>query len=128
MVTIRRKASDRTSRLSKHWHLFPSFVVLIIQSCFVETSPLLREVVMAPQKKLYLFVTLFLTISLFYLVLLFLFPLSSLAQGANLFQSVWANLLLLVVAFLFIAFGLSELIDLFHRRLPGARWRRAKPG
>jgi len=83
---------------------------------------------MTAQRKAYLFVTLFLTISLFYLVLLFLFPRSSLAQGANLFQSVWANLLVLVVSFLFIAFGLSELIDLFHRRLPGERWRRAKLG
>jgi hypothetical protein len=83
---------------------------------------------MLPQKKLYLFVTLFLTISLFYLVLLFLFPRSSLAQGANLFQSIWANLIVLVISFLFIAFGLSELIDLFHRRLLSARWRRTKPG
>lgn len=79
-------------------------------------------------KKLYLFVTLFLVLSLFYLLLLFLFPGSSLAQGANIFQSVWANVIFLVISFLFIAFGLSELIDLVYRRLLRMRWHRIKLG
>ena len=79
-------------------------------------------------RKLYLFVTLFLISSLLYLLLIFLFPRSSLALGDNIFQSVWANLIVLVISFLFIAFGLSELIDLIHRRLLRMRWRKTKLG
>jgi hypothetical protein len=79
-------------------------------------------------KKLYLFVTLFLVLSLSYLLLLFLFPRSSLAQGANIFHSVWANVIVLVISFLFIAFGLSELIDLVYRRILRMRWRKIKLG
>ena len=79
-------------------------------------------------RKFYLFVTLFLIISLFYLLLLFVFPRSSLAQVTNIFQSVWANLIVLVVFFLFIAFGLSELTDFFYRKLRRMRWFRPKLG
>lgn len=83
---------------------------------------------MSPQRKLYVFATIFLILSLFYLVVLFVFPRSSLAQVANIFPSVWANLFVLVISFLFLALGLSQLIDLFHRRSVRMRWRRTKLG
>ena len=83
---------------------------------------------MSHQKKFFLIVALFLIISLFYLLLLFLFPNSSLAQVANIFQSVWANLIVLVISCLLIALGLSELIDFFYRKSVRMRWRRTKLG
>jgi len=83
---------------------------------------------MSAQRKLYLIVTLFLTIPFFYLLLLFLFPNSPLAQVANLFHSFGANLIVLVISFFFIAFGLSELIDFFYKKSLRMRWRRSKLG
>jgi len=88
--------------------------------CFVRV-PLL------PRGKFDLFLTLFLVFSLSHLSLVSLFPHSFLAQGANIFDSAWANFIVLVISFALMAFGLSELIDLFHRILLRIRQRRAEP-
>jgi hypothetical protein len=74
------------------------------------------RVPLLPRRKFDLFLTLFLVFALSDLFLVSLFPHSSLAQAANIFHSVWANFIVLAISLLLIAFGLSELIDLFHRR------------
>lgn len=83
---------------------------------------------MSPRGKLYLFAAIFLVISLFYLALQLLFPQSSLVQLVDLFPSTWLNYIVLVISFLSIAIGLSELIDFSHGRFVRMRWRRTKLG
>ena len=83
---------------------------------------------MSPKGKLYLFAGIFLIISLSYLSLQLLFPHSSLAQLFHLFQSSWHNSIAVIISFLFIAIGLSGLIEFFHKRFVRIRWRRTKIG
>ncbi len=83
---------------------------------------------MSLKKKFYLIVTLFFIIFLFYLSVLFFFPNSFFAQVANIFQSVSANFIVLVISLVLIAYGLSELIDFLYRKSHRMRLRRTKLG
>ncbi len=75
---------------------------------------------MLRKTKIYLFMTIFFVIFSSYLLLLLLFPQSSLVQMAITFQGVSANFIYLVSFFLFIALLFSiavELVDVSYRRL-----------
>lgn len=80
------------------------------------------------KRKAYLFIGIFYGIFLSYLLLLFLFPFSVLAQVTNVFESVWATSIFLAFSLLPIAFVFSELIDFFYRRLRRMRWHGPKLG
>ena len=97
----------------------------------LEALTLIKEGSMLPKTKVYLFMKIFFGIFSFYLLLLLLFPHSSLAQMASLFQSVSANFVFLVFSFLFIALGFSgivELVDFSHRKSLRMGWYRPKVG
>jgi hypothetical protein len=83
---------------------------------------------MSPKGKLYLFAGIFLIISLSYLSLQLLFPHSSLAQLAHLFPSTWLNYIAVIISYLFVAIGLSGLIEFSRKRFVRMRWRRTKIG
>ena len=72
---------------------------------------------MRRKRRFHLFLTILIGIFLFYLLLLFLFPLSSLAQMTILFQSDVANSLFLTSCSLFIALVLTGIFDLIARIL-----------
>lgn len=94
----------------------------------LENLILLHEGVMFLKRKAYLFVAVFYGILLSYLLLLFLFPSSFLAQVTNIFGSVWATCISLAFSLLVITFVLSELIDFFYRKLRRMRWHGPKLG
>jgi hypothetical protein len=83
---------------------------------------------MTPQRKLFLFVSLFVILSLLCLSVQFLFPQSPLAQATNLLDNPWAHCLILLIAFFLLALGLTGLIDFFHKRSVRRRWRRTRLG
>jgi aspartate ammonia-lyase len=83
---------------------------------------------MTPQRKLFLFVTLFVILSLLSLSVQFLLPKSPFAQVTKLLDNPWANCLILLIVFFLLALGLTGLIDFIHKRSVKRRWRRTKIG
>lgn len=83
---------------------------------------------MFPKKKVLLFVAIFYGCLFLYLLCGFLFPTCALAQLTNIFESMWANFVLVAISLLFIAFVLSELTFFVYRRLRTTRWFRPKLG
>ena len=83
---------------------------------------------MFAKRKAFVFVAMFYGVLLSYLICLFLFPNSPLAQVVNVFQSVWATCLFLGFSLLFIAFVLCELSHFIYGRLRRIRWFRPKLG
>jgi len=83
---------------------------------------------MAIKTKYFLFVVLFLVISFSYLVWVFFFPRGALAQFASMIDMVWANLIILVISFLLLALGFTELVDYSYRRALSWKRRRSKLG
>jgi hypothetical protein len=79
---------------------------------------------MATKTKYFLFVALFLVISFSYLVWVCFSPRGTLAQFASMIDMVWANLIILVISFLLLSLGFTELVDYSYSH--AIRWKRRR--